>query len=41
MELLQFTSFFHHYFVDPAQMFGYVNIDVGDIWVVTVFVPVE
>lgn len=41
IEFLQLAISFGQDFVDPAQMFGYVNVDVGDIWVFTVFLIVE
>lgn len=41
MEFLQLTRFFKKNFVDPAQVFGYVHVDVGDIRVVTVLSHVE
>lgn len=41
MEFLLLTSFFHQNFLDPAQVFGYVNVDIGDIRVVTVSIQVK
>lgn len=41
MEFLQLTSFFSQNFFDPAQVFWYVHVDVGDIRVVTVLSHVE
>lgn len=41
MEFLQLTGFSIQNFLDPAQVFGYVHIDVGDVRVVTVMSHVE
>lgn len=41
MEFLQLSGPFCQNLLDPVQVFGNVDIDVGDIRVVTVFVHVE